>query len=566
MPRWLRGATLCILLPLLLIPLSRAGGYPASRPRHIPVLPPLPPRYDGGAPAPNVSPAWTVQRVDAPKRFEQMEDRSLALDAAGHPHLAYGGDFLYYAYHDGTAWRTETVDDSGGVGYSAALALDAAGRPHVAYYDATGAGIRYAYHDGTRWRIQAVDGGRVDGTLSLALDAAGHPHLTYAEALSSTEAHLKYAYLDGAGWHFQVIEGAGWLGWHSSLALDSQDRPHVTYYVANQDNYFNDLRYAYYDGTAWITTTVDTGAPGDITGWYNSLALDAQDRPHVSYYDYDRAALRYAYFDGAAWELETVDNTGDPGWYGTSLALDAQGHPRISYCPSGGWYNCAELRYAAYDGAAWSIQVVDDSAAVGQYSSLALDKAGDPHISYYDDTHSRLKYAAFDGAVWQLQDVDQAGDAGQYTSLAFDAAGRPHIAYCRYDPWMGLGGSCTALMHAYYDGAAWQVETVDSGGVTGAWIALAVDAAGYAHVSYTAGWPQGEVRYAWQDAGGWHVQVVAPVVAQDTSLALDANLSEGQARPRVTYHDWSDGHLKYALFDGSAWEVQTADGATDAGA
>ena len=75
--------------------------------------------------------AWDIQRVDAPKYFEPGGDRSLRLDAAGHPHLAYGADALYHAWHDGTTWHLETVDPAPGVGRFASLALDAAGHPHI---------------------------------------------------------------------------------------------------------------------------------------------------------------------------------------------------------------------------------------------------------------------------------------------------------------------------------------------------------------------------------------------------------------------------------------------------
>ena len=100
---------------------------------------------------------WTIERPDSPKDFGPQGSRTLALDTAGHPHIAYGGDHLYYAWHDGTTWHRETVDPAIGVGAYASLALDTAGHPHISYYDDLKDDVRYAYFDGTSWQIEVVD-------------------------------------------------------------------------------------------------------------------------------------------------------------------------------------------------------------------------------------------------------------------------------------------------------------------------------------------------------------------------------------------------------------------------
>ncbi len=46
-----------------------------------------------------------------------------------------------------------------------------------------------------------------------------------------------------------------------------------------------------YDGAAWQKETVD--ATG-IVGMYTSIAVDSRDRPHISYYDDTNDELKYA--------------------------------------------------------------------------------------------------------------------------------------------------------------------------------------------------------------------------------------------------------------------------------
>jgi len=97
-----------------------------------PVLPGEATPADAG-PADSASMGWLIECVDCPKYVGYLTGRSLRVDAAGQPHVAYGGDHLYYAWHDGATWHLETADDAPGVGSDASLALDGAGYPHISY-------------------------------------------------------------------------------------------------------------------------------------------------------------------------------------------------------------------------------------------------------------------------------------------------------------------------------------------------------------------------------------------------------------------------------------------------
>ncbi len=171
---------------------------------------------------------WTIERVIAPHQFEQMGNRSLALDAAGQPHIAYGGNFLYHAWYDGTAWQVETVDNSGSVGLYTSMAIGADGHLHISYYDERNGLLKHAYQDGTSWQIETVGiTGGTNNWTSLALDAAGLPRITYADGSNRA---LEYARYDGTTWQNETVLTIAPEGWetHNSLALDAEGHAPIT--------------------------------------------------------------------------------------------------------------------------------------------------------------------------------------------------------------------------------------------------------------------------------------------------------------------------------------------------
>jgi hypothetical protein len=269
---------------------------------------------------------WIFLCVDCSKFFAFMTDRSLRLDASGHPHLAYGGDYLYYAWHDGTSWHYETVDQSPGVGEYASLALSAGGYAHIAYLDDVNRTLKYAYRDASGWHLAVVATGLGPSAhSSVALDGNGHPHISY---LGSGE--LMYAYKDFLGWHTEAVDSEG--GEYTSLVLDAAGRPHISYY----DSYPDDaVKYAYRSRFGWIISTVESYL-GDEAG-HTSLALDQNGFPHISYLgwgDSSDYSLRYAYQDAAGWHIDVLDElVGASGGY-TSLVFDVSDGPHLSYYDS----------------------------------------------------------------------------------------------------------------------------------------------------------------------------------------------------------------------------------------
>ena len=312
----------------------------------------------------------------------------------------------------------------------------------------------------------------------------------------------------------------------------------------------------------WHIETVDSG--GDV-GRDNSLELDGSGYPHISYAANPGTGnedLRYAYWDGAVWHIETVDNGGgeDVG-RSSSLALDTAGHPHISYQDA----HNNDLKYARWDGSVWHIETVDDRAEflIGEDgTSLALDASGHPHISYhtmdYSHVNGELNYAYWDGVNWHIETVDSVGDVGKYSSLALGPGGRRHISY------LDIGN--LSLKYAYWNGSAWTIQTVDHAGNTGYhYTSLALDQGGYPSISYSF-WEDFyyELRYAKRSGSSWLIETVESSTAElpsYSSLALDLD-----GYPHISYYDSSEDNLRYAHWDGLVWQIETVDSIGNVGA
>ena len=330
-------------------------------------------------------------------------------------------------------------------------------------------------------------------------------------------------------WLTEVVDDSTDVGAHASLALDIEDRPHISYF----DDTNNALKVASYDGADWTIESLDSSY---ASACQTSLALDRAGRPHISYCGLSpmgAAQLKYAHHDGIGWEITPVSTEAVTH---TSLALDSAGRPHISYLVSGAVW------YAAYTGSDWSFDTAASPGAGGSVS-LALDGGDGPHISYHDAASGCLMHAYLGGAGWAAEMVDCDGGPGLYNSLALNPADLPSIAYYGNDH----------LQYAWHDGTEWHSVTADSGMTAGWYASLALDPAGAPHIGYYQSIPDpsgdetlGQVKYARLDGADWLIETVdsGGDMGKYASLALDAAGS-----PHIGYRDATNGHLKHAEYD-----------------
>jgi hypothetical protein len=321
-------------------------------------------------------------------------------------------------------WSTETVDTSG---VQTSIAVDKDQNLHLSYFSG---GFKYAFRpaNSSHWFNMnvAAGGGYTEAFTRMTIDDAGNPSICFTPGI------LNYASFEKRGWNIQQIDPqAGLIDYSCSLAIAPNGTRHVLWYQYGGPGggYYLHLKHAVLTNGAWVARTVDFEGQ---TGKWNSLVLDAQGNPHVSYDSFLKGQLKYAYWDGKEWKHTVVDSPAisadgaNSHGLGSSLVLNREGKAQISYETD------TTLKYATEKDGAWKIETLDSVTVSGSWMGFrtrqALDPQGNAHIVYEDA--GRVKHAYWDGAKWNIQVVSGAGlRTHRFESIAIDREGNIYISY-----------------------------------------------------------------------------------------------------------------------------------------
>ena len=120
------------------------------------------------------------------------------------------------------------------------------------------------------------------------------------------------------------------MGQHTSIAIDSNDKVHISYYDATNLK----TKYATDASGSWVVTALtdsnDLGGGG--YGWFTSIAIDSNDKVHISYLWWTWSfSIRYVTNSGGAWTYEdTVPNTESVVLSVLTMALDSNDKAHIA--------------------------------------------------------------------------------------------------------------------------------------------------------------------------------------------------------------------------------------------
>jgi len=307
---------------------------------------------------------------------------SIVLDSNDRPYILFyysGGNALTLAHWIGYKWIYEPISSYEHYGNAISMAIDKNDNLHIAFIDTIPADLMYGFKNNEGWHIYRVDEDDYPiESNSIAIDSKGYPHIAYCREFNNdNNMELRYAYFDGTKWNVEVVDNEyEYVGKFCSLALDSNDYPHISYMerVSNQNKY--NLKYARWDGTKWIKEVLSTEENRDL---YTSIAIDKNNRPHIAYHGYSylhyKSSVFYIYFDGFSWKKELIDVVVSEGL--VSIVLNSNDYPCIAY------KNYDGIKYAHWDGSKWIKEYAcQKGAGLGQRQlSLALDSNDYPHIT-----------------------------------------------------------------------------------------------------------------------------------------------------------------------------------------
>ncbi len=264
----------------------------------------------------------------------------------------------------------------------------------------------------------------------MAIDSNDSIHISWEDY---DNRDLMYTTNSSGEWTTVSVDTSGRRGDANSIAIDSNNKPHITYTYGSYRSWYED--YSYYlqyatlaDNGNWEKETIQFSYVSDSSysgGVYQTdVSVDHEDTVHVAYVIYDASSnngLWYASGNYTDWDKKRLQNNAH--FYYPSISFDSQNKAHIAFEGVDG-----EIIYTKQNSTgAWNQTIVDNSSSFSD-PSIVVDAYGNPHITYIDIPTKVQKYATGFSENWQAYNLSNETDFSTTTAIELSKTGDLHTA------------------------------------------------------------------------------------------------------------------------------------------
>ncbi len=326
------------------------------------------------------------------------------------------------------------------------------------------------------WVSEIVTVGAGISPNNIAVDSRGNPHILVLARNENVPGYIYYLMLYSKNrngtWDADTFETHGGepLGINGDIVIDCFDRIWVVYKTGSQPGDIKYLVVACKDKSGWVKDTVDSG----YTFYCQSITADSDGHPHVVYDNLiaPHNPAFYAYFDGYSWTKELFDTM--IGNFNCSVDVDSHGTPHISYYSYDIYTSQDNLWYATKPDE-WSYDEVDITyTSWFRSTSIRVGPDNLPGIAYTDPgIDEELKYAYYDGNAWNIDTIELYGGlCNSQKALDKDSLGQPYIVYAwGYKTWIA------------YKNTEWHKELLPESSINDSYGSVRIDKNGVLHIA-----------------------------------------------------------------------------------
>lgn len=557
---------------------------------------------------------WITERV--PVDSWQTAYRAVMDNTGGLHILAYTlvGDKLYYVTNGSGSWEGEDVCE-----ISQLLCYDIAVGPDGTVYvcgvseNAFGYDEICCYVGGTSgWSKQVLPLTNLGNVmyLHLACDESGVYLVGFERDLTGLTTRILYGDTVTGSWRAETmfnIEDANEIPFSPGFAVDTNGVVHFTCVKTMQDfgEHWAELchwqgeygawsqevvaeldpneGYSYFslgvdgDGKLYLAGSVETSFEmscfyGGFGNWQKEsvaidgqscgeaiLLLDSSDEPHLVLNDIRRNVPLHVVRGAEGWTVEHINFDGlirtIRGESGLAATMDDSDN--IYIAGSSGWEECYLIDNT--DGQ-WQTQAFEIENLI--YPAIAVGGAGDVHFNYYQDFYNNktLKSAHNSSGSWVWDDVESSGLSTIYfeqqwwQDMVIESSGTVHLAYMfgesEWDPDSKTHHITRALRYAWQNGGSWHRQVLtDDLGPEGGMPSIALDSWGRIHISFMDSNDYG-IKYATNASGSWIIEKMPISGGVDARTAI---VTDSLNQPYVCYVD--SGELKIGYRNLGTWQT-----------